>query len=49
MNISDIIKWTYCNLYHYFDAMTDACNDFLCCLVFSVRDVIFAKEAGSFI
>lgn len=49
MNNGDIIKWTYCDLYHYFDEMTDACNDFLCCLVFSIRDVTFARQADSFI
>ena len=49
MNNSDIIKWTYCDLYHYFDEMTDACNDFLCCLVFPISDVTFARQADSFI
>lgn len=49
MNNSDTIKWTYCNLYHYFDEMTDMCNDFLCCLIFPISDVTFAGQADSFI
>lgn len=49
MNNSDIIKWTYWGLYHYFDEMTDACNNFLCCLVFPIRDATFARQADSFI
>lgn len=29
--------------------MADVCNDFLCCLVFLIGDVTFARQADNFI
>lgn len=43
------MKWAYCGLCHYFDEMTTVCNDFLCCLMFSISDVTFVRQADSFI